>query len=102
MSQRLLDIYNPKAAGAGTGRKECRMRAAELAALDRSQRNALVHQMSSGVLNPRDRIHLWETVFGIQLPSRASHPLIRVIAERTGLTVDDVAAEQCRRSVHSQ
>ena len=102
MSQRLLDIYNPKAAGAGTGREECRMRAAELAALDLSQRNALVQRMSSVALNVADRIRLWETVYRIHLPSRPNHPLIRVIAERTGLTVDEVVAEQRRRAIHSR
>jgi len=102
MSQRLLDIYNPKTAGAGTGRKECRMRAAELAALDRSQRNALVQRVSSVTLSPADRIRLWETVYRIRLPSRPNHSLIRVIAERTGLTADDVVAEQRRRAVHSR
>jgi hypothetical protein len=102
MSQRLLDIYSPKTAGAGTGRAECRVRAAELAAFDRAQRDALVQRMSSFALVPGERIRLWETVYRLRLPSRPDHALIQMIAQRTGLTAEDILAEQHRRAGRSE
>ena len=49
----------------------------------------------SSVLNsPPDRIRIWERRHQIDLPRDPGHRLIKLIATNTGLSVEDVHAEQ--------
>jgi hypothetical protein len=57
----------------------------------------LVEQAS--VLNtPEARIRIWERLHGISLPRDPAHRLIGIVASGTGLTLDEVRAEQRHRS----
>ena len=46
---------------------------------------------------PQDRIRIWERLHALALPASQSHPLVKVIAAQTHLSVSDVCAEQERR-----
>lgn len=60
------------------------------------RRAALAEQVS--VLNtPGERIRIWEQLHELDLPRGPDHPLIRVIATHTALTLLEVRAEQTRR-----
>jgi hypothetical protein len=45
----------------------------------------------------QQRISIWERLHALRLPVASSHPLLRVIAEQTHLTLIDVKNEQLRR-----
>jgi hypothetical protein len=60
------------------------------------RRSDRAEQMSDAN-TPEQRIRIWERVHQIALPREVDHPLVRLIAERTGLTVAEVGAEQARR-----
>jgi hypothetical protein len=46
-----------------------------------------------------DRIRIWERLHQLRLPRAADHPLIAVIAANTGLSLEEVQAEQRARAV---
>ena len=46
------------------------------------------------------RIRAWETFHGLRLPMSPTHPVLRIIAAATQLTLGDVLAEQRLRSAH--
>lgn len=48
--------------------------------------------------DPKARIRAWETVHGLRLPMSPTHPVLRVIAAATELTLSEVLAEQRLRS----
>jgi hypothetical protein len=53
----------------------------------------------SSVLNPpSDRIRVWERRHQIGLPRDRAHRLIKLIAENTGLSVEEIYAEQRLRA----
>jgi hypothetical protein len=57
----------------------------------------LIEQASAS--NPPDlRIRIWERLHRVTMPRDASHRLLRVIAEQTGLTVAEVRTEQQNRA----
>ena len=61
------------------------------------RQRALIEQASS--VNPPDlRIRIWEQLHEITMPRDASHRLLRVIAQQTGLTVAEVQTEQQNRA----
>ena len=45
----------------------------------------------------KERIHIWEQLHALRLPTAQAHPLLTVIAEQTHLTVRDIIDEQQRR-----
>jgi hypothetical protein len=47
---------------------------------------------------PQQRIRLWEQLHCMHLPTAAGHRLVRVIAEQTALTIEQIQAEQVRRA----
>lgn len=70
--------------------------AAQKAEANERRRTALADQVS--VLNtPDQRIRIWERLHELGLPRSPDHPLIRVIAAHTELTLVEVRAEQARR-----
>jgi hypothetical protein len=44
------------------------------------------------------RIQAWERAHGLRLPTSATHPVLRVIAAATALTLNEVLEEQRQRS----
>jgi hypothetical protein len=51
--------------------------------------------------DPTARIRLWEQVHGLRLPTSPTHPVLRVIAAATDLTLAHVLAEQQLRSART-
>jgi hypothetical protein len=54
--------------------------------------------LCSPLNEPTARIRLWEKVYGLRLPMSPTHPVLRVIAAATDLTMAHVLAEQRLRS----
>src|SRR5262245_29956471 len=48
--------------------------------------------------DPQMRITMWERLHALSLPRSPDHPLIRLIARQTGLTISEVHDEQGRRA----
>jgi hypothetical protein len=61
-------------------------------------RQSRIDALSSPFSEPHERIRLWEELHGVRLPRAADHSLVRVIAHRTSLTVQQVQDEQRRRA----
>lgn len=71
--------------------------ASQRAEANERRRTALAEQVS--VLNsPDQRIRIWERLHELGLPRNPDHPLIKVIAAHTELTIVEVRAEQTKRS----
>jgi len=69
------------------------------------RRLALAEQCSTA--NPPDvRVRAWEKVHALRLPGDARHPILKVIAHGTGLTLEQVQQEQrarvARRAVQAR
>jgi hypothetical protein len=65
-------------------------------AVERRKRE-LAEQSSESNL-PDVRIRAWEHTHGLRLPPGAKHPVLRLIAADTQLTLDQVREEQGRRA----
>jgi len=62
------------------------------------RRQELLEQTS--MLNtPEQRIRVWERLHQVRLPRSPAHRLLHVIADDTGLTLDQVLAEQLQRTL---
>jgi transcription elongation GreA/GreB family factor len=90
-------IYVPQLPTAGATRNECRERAAEIKAENEAQRHRAKSEQSSDRYTAEERIRLWESLHGAQLPRDANHPVLTVIAVNTALTLAQVRAEQQHR-----
>lgn len=90
-------IYVPQLPTAGATRNECRERAAEIKAENEAQRHRAKSEQSSDRYTAQERIRLWESLHGAQLPRDANHPVLTVIAENTALTLAQVREEQQHR-----
>lgn len=55
-------------------------------------------EQSSGLNPPGRRIRIWEKLHALALPLETAHPLVRLIANSTGLTLEEVQDEQRQRS----
>jgi hypothetical protein len=97
MNSEWTRIYVPQLPTAGASRNECRERAAEIKAEQEAQRHRAKSEQSSDRYTAQERIRLWESLHGAQLPRAANHPVLSVIAVQTALTVDQVRAEQEHR-----
>lgn len=64
-------------------------------AAERQQQIAL---QSSPLSGPEERIRLWEKLHALNLPRSSKHKLLRVIAEQTNLSIQDVLDAQQRRA----
>jgi hypothetical protein len=64
----------------------------EAEALERRQQE--LGEQRSPSKTPADRIRIWERRHQLPLPRSPDHHLVAVIAANTGLTLDDVRAEQ--------
>jgi len=63
-------------------------------AAERQQQIAL---QSSPLSGAEERIRLWEKLHALDLPRSSKHKLLRVIAEQTNLSIQDVLDAQQRR-----
>ena len=56
-----------------------------------------LEQLASETRTPAERIDSWERMHELRLPDSPEHPLVRVIAAATALTMDEIRAEQHAR-----
>jgi hypothetical protein len=73
---------------------------ARRAAIEFEARERRRHELAEQVAirnTPEQRIQIWERLHELSLPKKPNHPLIRIIAADTELTVADVRDEQRRR-----
>jgi hypothetical protein len=61
------------------------------------ERRSRIDALTSPFATPHERIRLWEDLHGLRLPRTADHMLVRVIASRTALSVQQIHDEQQRR-----
>jgi hypothetical protein len=89
-------VYGAVQAGESTADYRTRMVKLQAEALEHWQKQ-LAEQTS--VLNsPSDRIRVWERRHQIDLPRDPGHRLIKLIAENTGLSAEEVYEEQRLRA----
>jgi len=62
------------------------------------ERHSKLQALTAPFAAPSERIRLWEELYGLALPTSADHRLVRVIASRTSLSVQQVHDEQQRRA----
>ena len=63
-----------------------------------AERQAQIAQQSSPFSSPEERIQRWEKLHGLGLPRSATHKLLRVIADQTDLSMQQVLETQQRRA----
>lgn len=56
-----------------------------------------LEQLASATRTPAERIDSWERMYELRLPDSLQHPLVRVVAAATALTMDEIRAEQLAR-----
>jgi hypothetical protein len=83
----------------GESSSEYRERMALIQAQAIERRQQELHEQSSPLNSASDRIRIWERVHQVKLPRNPAHRLIAVIAANTGLSADEVRAEQQQRLV---
>lgn len=54
-------------------------------------------EQTSALNTPEKRIRIWEQLHVLGLPLQEAHPLLTLIARETGLTMEQVQAEQQQR-----
>ena len=74
-------------------RTHAEMLAAEAAARAATRRVEL-EELRSELSSPEQRVRAWERVHKLALPLDPNHPVLRVIAVKTRLTMQDVQAVQ--------
>ena len=65
---------------------------------DVEQRQQELSEQRSMLNTPEERIRIWERLHALALPKDPGHPLVRIIADNTGLTQDQVRHEQAQRT----
>ena len=68
-------------------------------ALERRQQQ--IDQQCSPLNSPSERIRIWEQLHQLDLPRTPGHRLLGVIATDTGLSLDELRAEQVARAAGS-
>jgi hypothetical protein len=82
----------------GETQQAYRERIALLNAEAAERRQQQIDEQSSPLHSPSVRIRAWERLHQVDLPSDPAHRLIEVIATNTGLSADEVRAEQQART----
>lgn len=82
----------------GESSTDYRKRAEELEAEAASRRQQQIEQQSSPLNSASVRIKAWERLHQLDLPRDTAHRLVDVVAANTGLTVEEVRAEQRERA----
>ena len=73
---------------------------ARAAAIEHEARERRRHEIAEQVSvqnTPEQRIRIWERLHQLNLPRKATHPLVKIIAADTELTLEQVREEQDRR-----
>jgi hypothetical protein len=89
-------VYGTVQAGESTADYRTRMARIQAEALEHWQKQ--LAEQSSVLNSPSDRIRVWERRHQIDLPRDPEHRLIKLIAANTGLSAEDVYAEQRLRA----
>jgi hypothetical protein len=89
-------VYGTVQAGESTADYRTRMESLQAEALERWQK--LLAEQSSVLNSPSDRIRVWERRHQIDLPRDPGHRLVNLIAADTGLSAEEVQAEQRLRA----
>lgn len=84
--------------GAGESNDEYRNRVARLQAEALERRQKELEEQASPQNDPPTRIRIWERIHEIDLPRSPTHHLIGVIAADTGVSRNEVLAEQRKRA----
>ena len=82
----------------GESRDDYRVRITALRDEAARRREMELLEQKSPLLAPADRIRLWERLHQLPLPRKSDHCLLVDIASDTGLTLEDVHAEQESRA----
>ncbi len=82
----------------GESQADCRQRMAQLQAEALERRRQELGEQRSPLNAPADRIRIWERLHQLALPRSATHRLVDVIAANTGLSLEEVRAEQHARA----
>jgi hypothetical protein len=85
-------VYGTVQAGESPSDYRTRMARIQAEALEVWQHQ--LAEQSSTLNSPSDRIRVWERRHQIDLPRDPGHRLIKLIAQNTGLSEEDVYAEQ--------
>ncbi len=75
-----------------------RERIAQFQAEAAERRRRQIDEQSSPLNSPSVRIQAWERLHQVDLPRDPAHPLVGVIADNTGLSLNDVRTEQQLRA----
>jgi hypothetical protein len=67
---------------------------------ERRQRE--IAEQRSDTNSPDVRIHAWERLHGLRMPSDPAHPVLNVIAASTRLTPAQIREEQAARAARAQ
>jgi hypothetical protein len=62
------------------------------------RRRAARREMQADHSSAAERVRAWERLHGLQLPRDPNHPVLRVVALDTGLSIETVLQEQRQRS----
>ena len=93
-----MDSANPPmeyaAPRAGESTADFRSRVAQHQAEAVEFRRRSIAEQTSDAHPPAERIRIWEKLHHVVLPRNPNHRVLRIVAARTGLTLDDVRAEQ--------
>jgi hypothetical protein len=93
MEHRIKSLFMP---GESTDAYRERLAMLQAEAVERRQQQIL--EQSSPLNSASVRIRAWERLHQVDLPTNPTHSLVEVIAAKTGLTSDDVRAEQRLRA----
>jgi hypothetical protein len=67
----------------------------------KAEQEAFKRRVAAALITPnfdaQRRIRLWESVHGLHLPKSPHHQLLKLIARKTDLTVEQIREEQARR-----
>lgn len=63
-----------------------------------AERQEQIALQSAPFSNPEERIRQWEKLHALRLPQSATHKLVRVIAEQTELSLQQILEVQQRRA----
>jgi len=82
----------------GETNADYRRRLEELQAEAAGRRQQQIDEQSSPLNSPSVRIKAWERLHQVDLPRDPAHRLVNVIAANTGLSAEEVRAEQVLRA----
>jgi hypothetical protein len=88
--------YDPVKAGESTADYRTRIATLRAEALEQWQKQ--LAEQSAEHNSPAERIRVWERRHQIDLPHNPAHRLIQLIALNTGLSAEEVYAEQRQRA----